>query len=536
MSLDNYPPAFTSAPAARRTNLRPSTGISLNLASNNPFRNHLSSAPAPSPSPPFQPATSSPLSSPPQTATGSRTRNPFLDWPDYRDDVPIRSGSQPPPLNDGMASASHHYTVESAARDLNGLALNDVPRTNGIQGPPPPPYSQRDRPPVVGHRPSRSHEEEGRPHRVGPPSSTMRSARPAAEFADGYLPREHRPVRRNSESSVAGGRSDRPEVDPSRHRDGRPRDRRHRAPPPASYRPKQSSRRLDVIDKLDVTSIYGTGLFHHDGPFDACNPNRNRKGSLRAPMHAFAKDSANSVLGGSGPIHKDIDHALFFGDRGAEAFSDFSSGAVERNASETAAGDRRARPRADRSHSFDPVARADPVHGDETLGLGTSTFLEGAPAPRAAIQRRDSEAGRHQQHARSGSFGLSRKRSLAQRIKGITPNRTFTHSVAVKSPGAVDPAGPASPGSNGNPFFSSHDAAYDAKSARIGAAERERASAGAVRPSSSARGSTPPEHVPAVHKEGSSSSSSGSSSKGRGFLSRMRSLRGGRRARATERT
>src|ERR1700736_3612880 len=46
----------------------------------------------------------------------------------------------------------------------------------------------------------------------------------------------------------------------------------------------------------DVSSLHrycdhaNSSVFHHDGPFDACNPHRNRAGSKRAPMQAFPKD------------------------------------------------------------------------------------------------------------------------------------------------------------------------------------------------------------------------------------------------------
>src|SRR5437667_11000472 len=63
--------------------------------------------------------------------------------------------------------------------------------------------------------------------------------------------------------------------------------------------------------------------FHHDGPFDACNPHRNRKGSRRAPMQAFPVDSANNALGGTDPLKKS-DHSQFMGTKAEEAFEDFS--------------------------------------------------------------------------------------------------------------------------------------------------------------------------------------------------------------------
>ncbi|KAF4572978.1 Pal1 cell morphology [Pleurotus pulmonarius] len=47
---------------------------------------------------------------------------------------------------------------------------------------------------------------------------------------------------------------------------------------------KGGSQHADVIDRLDYT---GVGLFHHDGPFDACAPSRNRQRN-KAPMLAWS--------------------------------------------------------------------------------------------------------------------------------------------------------------------------------------------------------------------------------------------------------
>ncbi|KAI5121273.1 hypothetical protein M0805_002318 [Coniferiporia weirii] len=56
---------------------------------------------------------------------------------------------------------------------------------------------------------------------------------------------------------------------------------------------KKGSSHADVIDRLDFT---GNGpMFHHDGPFDACAPSRNRH-KLKAPMLAWTSAK------GEGPI------------------------------------------------------------------------------------------------------------------------------------------------------------------------------------------------------------------------------------------
>ena len=53
------------------------------------------------------------------------------------------------------------------------------------------------------------------------------------------------------------------------------------------------SRRLDVIDQMDISGIVGASMFHHDSPYDACSPYKNRSGAA-APMRAFAADDPAS--------------------------------------------------------------------------------------------------------------------------------------------------------------------------------------------------------------------------------------------------
>ncbi|KAI0068456.1 hypothetical protein BV25DRAFT_587746 [Artomyces pyxidatus] len=47
---------------------------------------------------------------------------------------------------------------------------------------------------------------------------------------------------------------------------------------------KKGSQHADVIDRLDFTGV--GPMFHHDGPFDACAPSRNRT-RTKAPMYAW---------------------------------------------------------------------------------------------------------------------------------------------------------------------------------------------------------------------------------------------------------
>jgi hypothetical protein len=230
------------------------------------------------------------------------------------------------------------------------------------------------------------------------------------------------------------------------------RELRHKNKPP--------SRKLDTIDFLDRThELFGMGAVHHDGPFDACNPHRNRQGSRRAPMQAFAKDSPNNTIGGSGPLNKRPDHATFMGQGEDEAFMDYSTGKKERSGSSSFVDAQRGK--GSGMPVFDPTSRGSILHGDETLGLGTSTFLEGTPAARTDIQRREKERA---EAVMDG--GLTRKKSLAQRIRGMNrPQQGFAPSGRLTNPeGAygsrrtpsgtyMTSASMVSPKDERNPFF-----------------------------------------------------------------------------------
>ena len=323
------------------------------------------------------------------------------------------------------------------------------------------------------------------------------------------------------------------------------------------------------------TTFNECSVFHHDGPFDACNPDRNRKGSRRAPMEAFAKDSANNMLGGSGPVNKDIDFAQFHG-RGAEGFTDYSTSAASNPLAEPVSFEPYAgssapvrngpgvRPGVDRTSSFNPRTRVDAVHGEESLGLGTSTFLEGAPAARAAIQRREIQT--DQVPGAENGGGLGRKRSLAQRIRGISNanrERGFRPSGRITSPDtgerAISPTNPGDVQSAGgmpriqeanpsNPFFNDYDAAYERKGQKIQIAEEmnrrdsigggeEQINADAA---ARARAMSSPKRAPAagilerrVTNDGATAGTGEpKESIGGGFLSRVKSLKGGKSLRS----
>lgn len=280
---------------------------------------------------------------------------------------------------------------------------------------------------------------------------------------------------------------------------------------------------LDIIDKLDVSGIYGPSMIHHDGPYDAVQPHRNRNKDHRAPMHAFPAGSANNALGGSGPVNDKIDLDKIHG-RGAEGFTDFGGGnSWKRPGME------------ERSLTFGPKERSDIVHGDESYGLGTSTFLEGAPASRTAIQQRESE---NQKAAAEG--GLGRKKSIAQRFRGISqPRRDFEGRPRITSPEArygsgQSPNGPmttsgsyaSNKASEQNPFFDNYDEAYERKGAAIKVAEQE----GVTSPTSPSGSRNPLTRAMTADSAGERSPVE-SKPQGGGFLNRVKSLKGGRRPR-----
>lgn len=68
----------------------------------------------------------------------------------------------------------------------------------------------------------------------------------------------NRRVRRNSESSVAERKPLDPEEE-KKKQERRRRERRERREREAKDPKRKPDRKLDIIDKLDVTSIYGTG-------------------------------------------------------------------------------------------------------------------------------------------------------------------------------------------------------------------------------------------------------------------------------------
>ncbi|KAK0628583.1 Pal1 cell morphology protein-domain-containing protein [Bombardia bombarda] len=493
-----------------------SAGLTLNLSSNNPFRNRGAVSPGlQSPPSPFDDPSPRPIS-----------RNPFLD---------PAIANKPSQQNIRLASEnmSTQKTAPTAEDLFGSLSIDDkkspqlgltnpadaarAPPMNR-RGPPPPgrenvpPPNRRGPPP--NHRPTRSQEEALRARkpvgnaereRLGPIDPTRSPQR-----------RSDRRPRRNSESSVfEADKALTEEERKARDLRRRERERRHREPRDT----KPQNRKLDIIDQLDATSIYGTGMFHHDGPFDALNPHRNRQGSRRAPMQAFPEDSLNNVLGGAGPLNTRPDHSALMGQHDEEAFKEWSSGAKDREFQPTRKGE---------MPVFDPLSRGSVVYGDQSLGLGTSTFLEGTPAARAAIQKREEERAEN-------NDGLQRKKSLAQRIRNINRGpREFQPSGRITTPDApyYSRRTPSDGGnmtsasmqpsiSEQNPFFSEFE---PSKKGEENISVRKMDGNGGKTSPTSPRGGYSLER-----RSTTDANMNGDDQKPSGILGRMKSLKGGRR-------
>lgn len=306
-------------------------------------------------------------------------------------------------------------------------------------------------------------------------------------------------------------------------------------------------------------------------------------------MQAFPADSANMALGGSGPVRSRLDLDKFHG-RGEEGFSEFA-----------------ATRKADTAPTIlHPTDRIEQVHGDESYGLGTSTFLEGAPASKSALQRRESEdqgmmqtMGTIQEGGNGGmgGAGLARKKSLVQRFRGMSASRRggdmrspdARYNVVGGNGGgngdaletsppsraqqtrAISAGGPArarfTKENEVNPFFDTneYDSAFDKKGAQIRVAEQ----AGPMKPAypggrawesgAGAAGGSSPKGYGLVRSVTADSGAAAGGAQGRGssneeeragaaaknggggggmgggILNRMRSLKGGRRARPERR-
>jgi hypothetical protein len=235
-------------------------------------------------------------------------------------------------------------------------------------------------------------------------------------------------------------------------------------------------------------------------------------------MSAFAKDSLNNVLGGGGPLNKRPDHATFLGNNDEEAFKDYSAGGAAQNGYEPyTVGVKSSRADANVQSA---TTKVEPIHGEESLGLGTSTFLEGAPASRTAMQRRESE------QAVSTETGLGRREYGGPRVTSpgvMSPNGMTSPQTPLFTPGGTE--------IESNPFFNEFTKGDDSnggkketltfvepvKNGRPRAASSPKPFGGGLQRRATSEGSPAPEQSNAPKPTGN------------GFLARVKSLKGGPR-------
>lgn len=281
-------------------------------------------------------------------------------------------------------------------------------------------YVQRREPPPVPRVRTNSNTPPARPPKTdsGLPPSYEEAAGPEKTRKD--YPREKlsssssrhqsssRRHRSHSDSGTNTGRHSRS------HRDKERRHKKKSQPEPVK------AKNLDTIDKLDVTGFFGGG-FHHDGPFDACTPHRN-KNVKAAPVMAFPADGPNSSIKGvGGNIDKNEQMNLAFGNYDGEQDqiagktspvknqnSDGPVPLIKTNRKTNDVPTSLFTPKQNPSViNFDSNMKAEPIHGSTTAGLGSSTFIDGAPAPKSTDD----------QYLSVNGGGLGRKKSLVQRLR-----------------------------------------------------------------------------------------------------------------------
>ena len=136
----------------------------------------------------------------------------------------------------------------------------------------PPPYTSGQRgenvpPGGPRQRPTKSQEEAMRARRLAAGSGSTSRPRPTGEldiFADPTEPSssrrsDARRPRRNSDSSVVDRKQLSPEEDRKKQEERRRARKERKEREAKDGKPRKPDRKLDIIDKLDVTSIYGTG-------------------------------------------------------------------------------------------------------------------------------------------------------------------------------------------------------------------------------------------------------------------------------------
>ncbi|CCF58560.1 hypothetical protein KAFR_0E04090 [Kazachstania africana CBS 2517] len=195
---------------------------------------------------------------------------------------------------------------------------------------------------------------------------------------------------------------------PSQHRHEHRSSRYHSSSTSSSNRKDKEKKKtkppknVDTIDKLDVTGLFG-GSFHHDGPFDACTPHRN-KNIKAAPVLAFPVNGPNSTIGGAPTVKKFAISEVF----GVHSVDDEDDAIYEnKNKKKNVL-----RKNVGEVKQVD-VKNKEVVHGPETGGLGSSTFLDGTPAVGHTLQRGKTVSYKPRPHTNSlGSAGIQRNMTI----------------------------------------------------------------------------------------------------------------------------
>lgn len=410
------------------------------LASNNPFRDRTDP-------PPYQVAVQS----------VSNSRNPFLD------------GQAPRQASRSMESRSTNDAVERSSGGHHSTSRGT---------------DRSDR--SSARVPERSRDDQMRTQSRDQEGTARKSRQHAESSSSSRVPREKHSHTESSSSRTTS------KLDSESRKSRSSKDK----PSSATTKPRKH---LDKIDRLDVTGFSTTGGFHHDGPFDACNPNRN-KNAKKAPVLAFAKDSTAMTMAAGPPIQP-----VYFGDHvnNTESFADYGNVA------------QKTRPTIGvRTASFDPSSNVDPIHGYESVGLGTTTFLEGAPASRSAMLARtvSDNGSRNELRPRATSdyasnSGLGRKKSVLQKIRGAYRERANETSYEQSS---SPPSSPYKPQTDGQEYFD------DRKDLTV---DRP------VRPSDKQRSLSNNGRTEQLLRIPSGNNDEGSSSAANGLIKRVKSLR-----------
>ena len=255
-------------------------------------------------------------------------------------------------------------------------------------------------------------------------------------------------------------------------------------------------------------------------------------------MHAFPAGSANNAVGGSGPVNKNIDVDAYSG-RVTQGFTDFAASGIEK-----AEPLGKKRSSIDRLESFNPKGN-EIIHGVESSGLGTSTFLEGAPASKVDIERRENEV----EMVPTLHHGPTRSRSIAQRFRGLSqPRRTLTEGGRLtspidrygirspKSPGAYSPVGigPSTSksynkGDERNPFFEEYRGSFDKKDAAVRVSTPEYTAGDDIITVNRERALSSPRRT--LERRATNDDGYSGEAKTGSLLSRVKSLKGGKKAR-----